>query len=241
MDLRRFFMRHARTIQSASCLALLMAALLTPACVAGSHKDHEGGEWMMLFDGNNLDGWEQVGGQATYEVQNNAIVGTSGKGPNAFLFHEKTFKDFELVFEVKLDDNPLNSGVQVRSHVGEVRGAAHLIGPQVEIEAAPPAEVFSSPPGEAGYIYGEGMGTGWLTKERQRGKVFKNGQWNKFRVKAKGDRIQTFINGKPVADLTDERTNQEGVIGLQVHSVPDNGNHVVRWRNIKIRPLNGDH
>ena len=53
-------------------------------------------------------------------------------------------------------------------------------------------------------------------------KHFKNGEWNKYRVLAKGARIQTWVNGKQVSDLVDEeklKTHPKGFIGLQVHGI----------------------
>jgi hypothetical protein len=67
----------------------------------------------------------------------------------------------------------------------------------------------------------------------------KNGDWNSYRIVAKGPRIQTFINGKPVADLTHEaiyKSHPKGFIGLQVHGIKKGtGPYSVAWRNIRIK------
>lgn len=77
----------------------------------GSAPDGEG--WVKLFDGETLDGWMIRSGKATYKVEDGAIAGTTEAGsPNTFLISDKTFGDFELQFDVLLEDNPLNSGVQ---------------------------------------------------------------------------------------------------------------------------------
>ena len=74
--------------------------------------------------------------------------------------------------------------------------------------------------------------------EYEHGKdAYKNDQWNQYRVLAVGPRIQTWINGKAVEDLTDEAWSRCGFIGLQVHGVGDRGPFEVRWRNIKIKDL----
>ena len=108
-------------------------------------------------------------------------------------------------------------------------------GPQVEIESS------GNNGAEAGYVYGEATGRGWLTpKERLIAhKHFKDGDWNHYRIVAKGPRIQTFINGEPIEDLTDEEifeTHPKGFIGLQVHGIGKNsGPFEVAWRNLRIR------
>jgi hypothetical protein len=120
----------------------------------------------------------------------------------------------------------LNSGVQIRSNIKE---NDRVYGPQVEIESGP---------GEAGYIYGEATGRGWLSQDRSKKDAFKNGQWNAYRVLAQGANVKTFVNGQPIADLTDEESSREGLIGLQVHGVGGREEPLyVRWRNIKIREL----
>jgi len=67
----------------------------------------------------------------------------------------------------------------------------------------------------------------------------KNGKWNKFRIVAQGPRIQTWINGKLVADLSNKeiyKTHPKGHIGLQVHGIQaGTGPYDVAWRNIRIK------
>ncbi len=196
-------------------------------------------DWKELFNGKDLKGWEQKNGTATYRVENGTIVGKTTQGsPNSFLCTKKEYGDFELIFEVKLLNDELNSGVQIRSQTREPEGDAkygRVNGPQVEIEAS------WEDGGEAGYVYGEGLG-GWRTPEEKliAHKVFKNGEWNEYRVKAKGPTIQVWLNGKMISDLTDEeiyKTHPTGFIGLQVHGVGDRGPFEVAWRNLKIREL----
>src|SRR5262245_21195832 len=91
------------------------AALFAGAAVASLTPAAEEG-WTKLFNGNNLDGWVQRNGTATYCVEDGVVVGKTNEGsPNSFLCTEKNYGDFELKFEVKVADE-LNSGVQIRSH-----------------------------------------------------------------------------------------------------------------------------
>ena len=202
------------------------------------------GEWVELFDGKTLNGWVQRNGYATYRVEDGAIVGrTSAGSPNSFLCTTTHFGNFELEFEVKVDDD-LNSGVMIRSSqktvsTGKGRNNAigRVYGPQVEIEAS------GAKGAEAGYIYGEATGHGWLTPDDELipHSSMRDGEWNSFRIVAKGARIQTWINGKPVEDLAHEEvyaTHAGGFIGLQVHGIrPGTGPFEAAWRNIRIKPL----
>lgn len=205
---------------------------------------HAGG-WVELFDGKTLNGWIQRNGFATYRVEDGTIVGRTSEGsPNSFLCTATHFGDFELEFEVKVADE-LNSGVMIRSSqkpesTGEGRNsrAGRVYGPQVEIEAS------GAKGAEAGYVYSEATGRGWLTPEEKLvpHKTMRDGEWNSYRIVAKGPRIQTWINGKPIEDLTDQPSfdnHPGGFIGLQVHGIrKGTGPFEVAWRNIRIRPLN---
>lgn len=210
--------------------ALVAAALALPLSAADDG-------WITLFDGKTLDGWTQKNGTATYRVEDGTIVGKTNEGsPNSFLCSNKEYGDFELEFEVKVD-KALNSGVQIRSQTVGGTNEGRVNGPQVEIEAS------DNPQPEAGYIYGEATKFGWLVKDEDRKfhKHMKDGEWNKFRVVAKGPTIETWINGEHIIKLTHEeiyKTHPKGFLGLQVHGIgKGQGPYEVAWRNIRIKPL----
>ena len=81
----------------------------------------------------------------------------------------------------------------------------------------------------------------WSQIVEENEQAFKDGEWNQYRVLAKGSRIQTWINGEMIEDLIDEeiyKTHPRGIIGLQVHGIGKNsGPFTVQWRNIKIKEL----
>jgi hypothetical protein len=204
---------------------ILTTLLSTSALPCASANESE---WVSLFNGQDLTGWKQRNGTAVYKVEDGAIVGTTTKGsPNSFLCTEQDYGDFELEFEVKLD-RQLNSGVQVRSLSTPEYQNGRVHGYQVEI----------STDGNAGFIYDEAR-RGWLSKDRSNAQAkaaFKDGQWNRYRVVCQGDSIKTWVNGVPVADLTDSMT-KSGFIGLQVHSVGGDPHWQVRWRNLRLKKL----
>ena len=206
---------------------------------------HHKGEMSPIFDGRTLSGWSQLNGTATYRVEDGTIVGKTKEGsPNSFLCTNELYGDFELKFEVKLINNELNSGVQIRSNTKELtekekkRGDkfGRVNGPQVEIEAT------KDKGAESGYVYGEACG-GWMTPKDKLvpHNHFKNGEWNQYRIVAKGPRIQTWVNGNKVSNLTDKekfQSHPKGFIGLQVHSIKKgSGPFEVAWRNIKVKEL----
>jgi prenyltransferase beta subunit len=192
-------------------------------------SDNKEQTWKLLFNGENLEGWEQLGGAANFEVIDGAIVGTSVKGtPNSFLTTKETFKDFILELEVKAD-NGLNSGIQIRSNSLPEHENGRVHGYQVEIDP--------TPRGFTGRIWDEARRREWLdtlidtTLVRE---AFKEETWNKLRIEAFGDSIKTWVNDIPVAKVKDSMTSK-GFIGLQVHKSKNIDQ--VRWRNIRIKEL----
>lgn len=188
------------------------------------------GDWESLFNGKNLKGWKKLNGAAEYRIEDGAIVGVSRVNtPNTFLCTDKTYGDFILELSFKVDEG-LNSGVQFRSNSKPDYRNGQVHGYQYEID--PSGRAWS------GGIYDEGR-RGWLypmTKNPSAQKAFKPGEWNKLRIEAIGDRIRTWLNGVPTADLLD-RADADGFIALQVHGIGDNAaleGKTVRWKNIRI-------
>lgn len=225
---------------AASTIAVAFLGLATLSIRAADN------DFQPLFDGKSLDAFEQHGGKATYRIEGEEIVGTSAPNtPNTFLCTKKHYGDFELELDFKVDPE-LNSGVQIRSQVFDKEteidfgdgkkqkvAADRVHGYQVEID--PAARAWT------GGIYDEGR-RGWLAtleNNEPARKAFKQGEWNHFRVLCKGNRIQTWLNGVPAADLTDGLT-PKGLIALQVHGIGDKAELAgkqVRWRRLRIKEL----
>ncbi len=192
-------------------------------------------EWTTLFDGKSLDGWKATRDNTQFTLSDGVIVGASS-AQTQFLHTIEEYGDFELELEVKLHDTDLNSGIQIRTQLtrtndsGKVRPSIH--GPQVDIGKSP---------GRSGHIFNQGNGA-WITPKEDliRNELMVNGEWNKLRVLAVGPRIQTWINGKQVADVADDEAYAKypsGVIALQVHGVkksPEKARHV-SFRSIRVR------
>ena len=184
-----------------------------------------------IFDSKTFDGWEGDTAK-TWRIVDGCIVGGSltEKVPrNEFLASKKSYKDFELTLKFKLvgSEGFVNSGVQVRS----VR--------------------ISNPPNEMrGYQADIGDPKWWgaLYDESRRNKVLaesdmtklagslKKNDWNEYRIRCEGPRIQLWINGVQTVDYTepDASIPQEGNIAVQVHG----GGKAEAWfKDIAIEEL----
>ena len=212
-----------------------LSSILLVSLVSAGSLAAEDEAYKSIFDGKTLNGWTQRNGTATYRVENGVIIGKTKEGsPNSFLCSDREYGNFDLKFDVKVDAG-LNSGVQIRS---QTRGGftGRVNGPQVEIESS------GEKGAEAGYIYGEAAG-GWMTPKAKLipHKHFKDGEWNSYRVLAKGANIKVWINGNLISDLTHEekfKSHPNGFIGLQVHGIGKRkGPFQVCWRNLKLKEL----
>ena len=188
-------------------------------------------QWVELFNGKNLKGWEKLDGMAEYRVENGEVIGTSRVGtPNTFMATKKLYGDFILEYEMKMDRG-LNSGVQFRSVPTKPDGTERVNGYQVECD-----DHDNRP--WAGGIYEE-ADRGWLypmSYNMSAAKANKRGEWNKIRIEAVGHTIRTYINGVNFANLVDD-ARTEGLIALQVHGIGNKeqlAGKEIRWRNIRI-------
>ncbi len=204
-------------------LALVVANISLPKMSLAAE------EWENLFDGKSLNGWVQRNGKAKYAVEDGMIVGTTVLNtPNSFLCTEKNYTDFILEVDFLVEPG-MNSGIQIRSHSFKHYKDYRVHGYQVEIDTSERAW-------SAG-IYDEAR-RGWLfdLKDKPEAqKAFNQNRWNHYRIEAIGDRIRTWINGVPAADLKDDMTST-GFIALQVHSSNEAGRKI-KWRNIRIQDL----
>lgn len=206
---------------------LLIALCLCGATLASAQN------WEPLFNGKNLKGWKVLNGKATYKVENGVIVGTSTMNtPNTFLATKKSYGDFILEFDFKIDEG-LNSGVQLRSLSTKEYQDGRVHGYQFEIDPSERAWT--------GGIYDEAR-RGWLyplTHNQAARKAFKNGEWNKARVEAVGNTIATWVNGVPCANVWDD-TTPNGFIALQVHAISNAAQEgkTICWKDIRICTTN---
>lgn len=212
------------------------------------HDDHghaaatDGEE--MLFNGHDLEGWR--GNPANWKVENGTIVGTTtDEAPlpyNQFLIYEgDPVEDFELTVDLKLTSDGNNSGVQYRAQEREDLGEFVVSGYQCDMHPA----IWAN-----GMLYDE-KGRGILCKRGQKvvvtpeGKAkivgslgedpeFNTGEWSTYKIIAKGNHIQHFVNGTQTVDLYDHHESDRdlaGVIAFQIHKGPA---MKVEIRNVKL-------
>ncbi len=184
-----------------------------------------------LFDGKTLTGWD--GDSKFWSVQDGAITGKTTpdnptKGNTFLIWKGGEVSDFEITLKFKIVGG--NSGIQYRS---ADKGNHVVHGYQADIDST---DVHM------GILYEEG-GRGILAKRGAKVKVASEGgssvdgavsgkeildtikkeDWNEYRIVAKGNHLQHYLNGKISVDVTDEETAKaakKGVLALQLHAGP---------------------
>lgn len=191
-------------------------------------------EWIDLFNGKDLSGWEELGGSAEFKVEDGAIVGISKTDtPNSFLATKNVYGDFIFECEFSVDDG-LNSGIQFRSQSSSDFKNGRVYGYQAEIDA--------SKRSWSGGVYDEAR-RGWLYHLEYNPaakNAFKPGEWNILRIEAIGDHIRVWLNNQQTTDLIDDLT-PNGFIALQVHSIKGNKDlegKKVKFKNLRIATSN---
>src|ERR1700712_5454996 len=175
-----------------------------------------------IFNGKDLSGWTINGTELWYVDSSHQLVCESGPDKQyGYLSTKKNYKNFLLTLQFKQEANG-NSGVFFRSSIEGVK----ISGWQVEVA---PTNLHT------GGIY-ESYGRGWLIQPTPEGEAqLKQGEWNTMKIKVVNDETTTWLNGKQIVYLKDEKIGQGvGFIALQIH---DGGGIKVRWKNLKIVEL----
>lgn len=242
-------------------MGFLPLFLILVSCKTAERKESDQKGFVSIFDGKTLKGWE---GDPTYwRVENGNIIGeitpTTLLKRNSFLiWRGGNPADFELVLEFKITQAG-NSGINYRSeelkdipfalkgyqldidganrYTGqnyEERGRTTLAyrGQKTEIKSQSDNSVQSKIKNNA---WTDLAVTGSFGKSDDLLKIIKSEDWNTCRLVAKGNRLQHYINGILMSDVTDNdqiNGKSEGLLGMQVHVGPP---MKVEYRNIKIK------
>ncbi len=223
-------------------------------------------EWQDLFNGRDLSGWkiecrEPDRAKTLWKAGDGMIeCNTAGdrKHDYVWLVSEREFGDFEFECVVQsFPDSTGNSGIQIRSRFqADAAGGGWMHGPQIDIHT--PA------PWRCGWIYDETAETKrWICPSLPDWRMdpdqgTPDPKWshltdvanhgvleNTVRILARGPRIETWVNGKPVARfdgtgiLDDEahrrhRVGLRGHFALQLHAGDDLR---IRFGKLRIREL----
>jgi hypothetical protein len=218
-----------------------------------------------IFDGKTLKGWE--GDPALWRVENGTLVGEILPGKplktNSFIiWRGGQPKDFELVLECRISEGG-NSGINYRSeqltdipfalrgYQADIDGKNQYTGQNYEERGrttlAYQGQITTINPLEdpSATVKDNVKNNAWtgLKVTGSAGELdslkskIKKEDWNQIRLVIRGNRLQHFVNGVLISDVTDNDTanrKMAGLLGVQVHVGPP---MKVEYRNIRLKQL----
>jgi hypothetical protein len=203
-----------RCICAAGALAMALA-LVTGPRAAADNKDapvvppRKGErETVEIFNGKDLSGWE--GHEKYWSVKDSVIIGknTDEVKVSTYLLTKRKFSDFRLVFDAKLAQSEMHSGIAMWGRLAPDKGdpytyAGHLV-------------MFPS-----GYGFWDLYGRNGIHNNADKARpVGKQHDWNHIEILAQGNRIRVVLNGTLISDWREPLPDRikEAPIGLQLHS-----------------------
>lgn len=183
----------------------------------------QAGDSGAFFNGKDLAGFEGLIDQF-WSVKDGTIVGASPKEGlkfNTFLCSKKTYKDFEMSFQVKMKSG--NSGIQIRSKI---------INPKTFAVGGPQCDMGQQ---YWGSLYGEQFGGMMKAADPNLVKeVLKADDFNDYSIKCVGKKVTIKLNGKTTVDEEFAKMPEEGIIAFQLHA---GGQMEVTFRNIQFKEI----
>lgn len=180
--------------------------------VAATKASSQQSGWITLFDGKNLDNWNQVGDSNWHLVDGAVVADKKGKDAG-YLVSKKSYKDFIVRVEFWPSDDA-NSGIYFRC----------LNPTKITDRTCYEANIFDQRPDPS-------YGTGAITRYVEIKTMPKaGGKWNTYEITVKGRDITVMLNGKETARLRNGMFDQ-GPIVLQ------HGAGTIKFRKVEIKPL----
>lgn len=208
-----------------------LVCLVVFQLLTGTSFGQQVGKSQSLFDGKTLQGWKVFPAehQKLWQVKDSVIVAGDGTSPipaNNYLYTEKEYGDFEFrcLFRLTGDQSTgmINSGIQYRSFIDN----GNMVGYQADIGDGFWGDIYDEHRREK-------LVGGDLSTLRH---LLKEGGWNSYIVRCKGNHHELYINGVKTADYVEEDSSipSKGIIGVQLHS---GGNAQLELRDITITEL----
>jgi hypothetical protein len=179
-----------------------------------------------IFNGKDLTGWQDPVGNKFWRVEDGILVGENDAALKGnYLLTDKPYGDFVIEFDVRWKSGPLPRGLDTGLDMRK---------PRIQLQLGISGSLLVD---MTGSFYTGGKPA---YPEAGQAKEFKKlmkpeGEWNTFRIQAKGDHFTCWINGTQASDYTDARFPGAAPLGLQIHP---GVKMKVEYRNIRLAELN---
>lgn len=173
-----------------------------------------------IFNGTDLSGWHSEKSELFWRVKDGVLVGESIAGlAENYLLTDQAYGDFILEFEVRWTGE-IDSGIDLRK-------------PRIQLQLGVSRSLHRDMTGS--FYVGPKIGYPEAGQAKNAARLMKpEGEWNQFRLEAKGDTFTVWINGQPAAHYTDSKFPGPAPLGLQIHG---GLKMKVEYRNIRAAVL----
>lgn len=204
-------------LMSRSLFFFVTLAVLT----VGANVHAQDDQWISLFDGKTLDGWQKVGGDdSKWEVSDGAIQGSGN--PSMLVTTEGPYENFRYRAEVKINEGG-NSGLYFRT----TARPGFLDGYEAQINSSHSDPIRTGSLYGMCHVYDELVKPDtWFTYELK----VTNSEWRGRKIV----RIAFSVDGKELYEYLDfAETFKEGYFAFQQH---DPGSKI-SIRKVEVMPL----
>ena len=203
-----------------SCLAFTLIVSL--AAALGVTADEPKLE--PLFNGKDLTNFKAEGSKEFWRVEDGVLIGENDAAKKGnYLWTEKEYRDFVIEFEVRWKGTPprgVDTGLEMRK--------PHL---QLQLGISGSLKVDMS----GSFYTGGKPAYPEAGQAKEAGILMKpEGEWNTFRIQAKGDTFTCWINGQKASEYTDPKFSGAAPLGLQIHPGVE---MKCEYRNVKLAEL----
>lgn len=199
-------------------LFLLCGLGLTGVVTAATSADAPALE--PIFNGRDLTGWKSPDAEKFWRVENGVLIGESDSGlSESYLWTERAYADFVLEFDVRWTGE-IDSGVEFRT-------------PHIQLQLGVSRSLKRDMSGS--FYVGPELKYPEAGQAKDAAKLMHpEGEWNTFRLEARGDTFTVWINGRPAVRYVDAKFSGAGPLGLQIHG---GLKMKVEFRNIRAAAL----
>lgn len=174
---------------------------------------------VLLFNGKDLAGWKAPTPNPFWKVVDGVLVGENDETlRGSQLYTEKEYKDVEFETEFRF--------------IGETDSGIYLRKPLTQVQIGTSRSLKID---KTASLYQEGRGGGYVGHATDVEKLLKQGEWNKMRFIAKGDKLTVWINDKQVLETSMAKYPDAAPLGVQIHQ---GLKMKIEYRNMMVRELN---
>ena len=191
--------------RAVSTLLSMLLLLAVAGCMTGDAAS--GPKLAPIFNGKDLTGWKDAANNKFWRAENGILVGENDeKLTGNMLWTEKDYGDFVLEFDVRWKGTTprgVDTGVEMRK-------------PSIQLQLGISGSLRVD---MSGSFYTGGKPAYPEAGQAKEAKTLMRpeGEWNTFRIEAKGNTFICWINGTKASEYTNAKYSGAAPLGLQIH------------------------